>query len=128
MALRLALSPALTIPGYWIATGAGLAWGAVLGRARLHRRGGMLVADALPAWAFGRGGTTIGGVFLTSRTVDARVIRHERVHRAQWRRFGLAFIPLYLAAGRDPLRNRFEIEAGLADGGYVPRDPAAPTS
>ena len=37
MALRLALSPALTIPGYWIATGAGLAWGAVLGRARLHR-------------------------------------------------------------------------------------------
>ena len=28
---------------------------------------------------------------------------------------------LYLAAGRDPLRNRFEIEAGLEDGNYVPR-------
>ena len=28
---------------------------------------------------------------------------------------------LYLLAGRDPLRNRFEIEAGLEDGNYVPR-------
>ncbi|MBA8816581.1 hypothetical protein FHX48_001654 [Microbacterium halimionae] len=24
-------------------------------------------------------------------------------------------------SGRDPLRNRFEIEAGLEDGNYVPR-------
>ena len=33
---------------------------------------------------------------------------------------------LYLVAGRDPLRNRFEIEAGLEDGNYVPggRGPA----
>jgi hypothetical protein len=28
---------------------------------------------------------------------------------------------LYSIAGRDPLQNRFEIEAGLADGNYLPR-------
>ena len=28
---------------------------------------------------------------------------------------------LYLFAGRNPLRNRFEIEAGLEDGNYLPR-------
>ena len=28
---------------------------------------------------------------------------------------------LYQLAGRNPLRNRFEIEAGLADGNYIPR-------
>jgi len=95
----------------------------MLGRGRLRRRGGLIVADRLPTWAFGRGGTTIGGVFLTSRDVDERVIAHERVHRTQWRRFGLAFIAFYLAAGRDPLCNRFEIEAGLEDGGYLPRRP-----
>ena len=124
-ALAIALNPAFTIPGYWFATGAAALWGAALGRGRLRRRGGLLVADRLPGWAFGRGGTTVGGVFLTSRTVDDRVLAHERVHQAQWRRFGLAFIPLYLAAGRDPLRNRFEIEAGLADGGYLPRSPTS---
>jgi len=125
VALRLVLSPALTVPGYWLATGVGALWGAALGRGRLRWRGGLLVADRLPAWAFGRGGTTIGGVFLTSRVVEDRVIAHERVHQAQWRRFGLAFIPLYFAAGRDPLRNRFEIEAGLEAGGYLPGPPTS---
>jgi len=123
--LALALNPAVTTPGYWFATGAAALWGIALGRGRLRRRGGLLVADRLPAWAFGRGGTAIGGVFLTSRVVDEHVIEHERVHRRQWRRFGLAFIPLYLAAGRDPLRNRFEIEAGLEAGGYLPRRPTS---
>ena len=32
---------------------------------------------------------------------------------------------LYGLAGRNPLRNRFEIEAGLEDGNYVPRPPSA---
>lgn len=109
----------LTIPGYWIATGAAAVWGAALGRGRLRRRGGLLVADRMPSWAFGRGGTTIGGVFLTNRDVGEAVLEHETVHRAQWRRFGLAFVALYLAAGRDPLENRFEIEADLVKGGYV---------
>ena len=49
------------------------------------------------------------------------MLAHERVHVEQWRRYGLAFIPLYLAAGREATRNRFEIEAGLERGGYVRR-------
>ncbi len=104
-----------------MATGAAALWGAVLGKGRLRREHGLIVADRLPSSAFGRGGTTVGGVFLTSRTVDEEVLEHEAAHRAQWKRFGLAFIPLYLAAGQDPLRNRFEIEAGLEKGGYLPR-------
>ena len=49
------------------------------------------------------------------------VLRHEAVHKRQWRRYGFLMPVLYLLAGRNPLRNRFEIEAGLEDGGYVPR-------
>jgi hypothetical protein len=123
-ALTAALHPVVAVPGYWVATAAGAAWAGLLGRGRMHRESGLLVADAMPSWAFGRGGTTIGAVFLTSRAQHADVIAHEAAHREQWRRFGLAFIPLYLMAGRDPLRNRFEIEAGLELGGYVPRAPA----
>jgi len=114
----------LSRPGYWLATGAALGWALALGRGRLRREDGLIVADRLPRWAFGRGGTTIGGVFLTSRDVGPEVLAHEAVHREQWRRFGLAFVPLYLAAGRDPLTNRFEIEAGLVRGGYLPAAPA----
>jgi len=47
------------------------------------------------------------------------VLRHERVHREQWKRYGLALPLLYWLSGRDPQRNRFEIEAGLKDGGYI---------
>ena len=36
----------------------------------------------------------------------------------------MLFPLLYLIAGRDPLRNRFEIEAGLEAGGYLPRRPS----
>lgn len=80
----------------------------------------MLVADRMPTWAFGRGGTTVGGVLLTARTPSEAILEHERVHRRQWRRFGLALIPLYLMAGRAPRTNRFEIEADLVKGGYLP--------
>ena len=79
----------------------------------------LIVCAGLPRWAFGRGGTTLGAVYLTHDALSPRVLEHEAAHRAQWRRYGLAMIPLYLAAGRDPLRNRFEIAAGLESGGYV---------
>ncbi|MEG8036152.1 hypothetical protein QP157_12770 [Sphingomonas sp. LR61] len=46
------------------------------------------------------------------------MLRHERVHVEQWRRYGMLMPVLYAVAGRDPLRNRFEVEAGLEDGGY----------
>jgi len=115
---RLLLHPVIARPGYWFATACGFVWGAILGRFHLERRGGVLIASHLPNWAFGRGGTTIGAVYLTSHNVSDRILRHEAVHRAQWRRYGLAYIPLYVAAGQDALHNRFEIEAGLELGGY----------
>jgi len=115
---RAALSPLVARPGYWLATAAGLLWGALLSRGRIRRRGGVIVASGCPRWAFGRGGTTIGAVYLTRDQLGTGVLAHEAAHRAQWRRYGLAFIPLYFAAGLDPRRNRFEIEAGLRRGGY----------
>ncbi len=54
----------------------------------------------------------------TSANVTPGILRHESVHRAQWKKYGLSYIPLYVAAGQDAVRNRFEIEAGLKDGGY----------
>ena len=125
-ALRIALDPIVTTPGYWVATAAGVTWGVLAGsgpmRRRLRRAGGVLVAPSLPNWAFGRGGTMVGGVLLTSPALPLTpgVLAHEEAHRQQWRRYGLAFIPLYFAAGLDPLRNRFEMQAGLAEGGYLP--------
>lgn len=113
------------LPGYWLATALALVWGAPLARFRVARHGDLLVCAGLPRWAFGRGGTTIGAVYLTRGTVSEAVLRHEAVHRQQWRRYGLAFIVLYFAAGLDPLRNRFEIEAGLEDGGYRRRAATA---
>ncbi len=71
-----------------------------------------------------RGGTTWGEVFVTRQplaSVRAPVVRHELVHVRQWRRWGALFPVLYLLSelGGGPLRNRFEQQAGLHDGGYV---------
>ncbi len=115
------LWPAIAVPGYWFATLCGAIWALLLGGWPLRRRGGVLVASGLPGWAFGRGGTTIGAVYLTARNVSPGVLEHEAVHRAQWRRYGLAFPLLYVAAGQDARRNRFEVEAGLEKGGYTRR-------
>lgn len=113
------LHPVIARPGYWFATAMGLLWGAILSGFRLRSEGGVIVARGLPRWAFGRGGTTIGAVYLTNANITPNILEHEAVHRAQWKRYGLAFIPLYIAAGQDGRRNRFEIEAGLKKGGYV---------
>lgn len=115
---RVLLWPVVARPGYWFATACALLWGTVLlGR---HRRHGRLhVIHRLPRWAFGRGGTTIGGVYLTRDATAERVLKHELVHRQQWRRYGLALPILYLAAGSAARTNRFEVEAGLESGGYV---------
>lgn len=115
---RVLLSPVIARPGYWIATAAGLVWGGILSGFRLRPEGGVIVAAHMPRWAFGRGGTTIGAVFLTHDLVGPATLEHEAVHRAQWRKYGLAFIPLYIAAGIPATTNRFEVEAGLAKGGY----------
>jgi hypothetical protein len=115
---RAALSPVVARPGYWLASAVGLAWGAALSVGRLEQRGGVVVARGMPRWAFGRGGTTIGAVYLTATNDSDPVLRHEAVHRDQWKKYGLAFIPLYFAAGQNAATNRFEREAGLRDGGY----------
>ncbi len=112
------LSPVVARPGYWFATGCALVWGGLLGLFHLRGEGGLIVASHLPNWAFGRGGTTVGAVYLTSNNTSPGVLDHEAVHRAQWKKYGLAFIPLYLAAGSNPFTNRFEVEAGLTKGGY----------
>lgn len=115
----LLLHPAIARPGYWFATACGLVWGTVLSLGRIRRQGGVIVARKCPRWAFGRGGTTIGAVFLTHDALSAGILAHEAVHRAQWKRYGLALIPLYIAAGRVAITNRFEIEAGLERAGYI---------
>jgi hypothetical protein len=112
------LWPLVARPGYWLATLCGAVWGGILSLGRLRAEGGVIVASRCPRWAFGRGGTTIGAVYLTHDNDRPAVLEHEAVHRAQWKHYGLAFIPLYVAAGVDAGRNRFEIEAGLENGGY----------
>jgi hypothetical protein len=107
--------------GFLYGTLVGLAWGLPLSTGRIVREGDLVVLAGLPKWAYRRGGTTIGRVYLTGSNVGSRVLVHEAVHVEQWRRLGMWFPLLYWLAGADPLRNRFEIEAGLEDGGYLPR-------
>jgi len=112
------LSPVVARPGYWFTTLCAVVYGGVLSRFRLRREGGLIVAPHLPKWAYGRGGTTVGAVYLTTDNISPAILEHEAVHRAQWKRYGLAFLPLYVDAGQDARANRFEVEAGLAKGGY----------
>ena len=86
---------------------------------RFDDESGIFVASGLRS-GFARGGTTLGGVYLTRRNTTRSVLRHEAVHADQWARYGIIFGLLYLREElrhRGP-RNRFEIEAGLEDGGY----------
>ncbi|MFT4210285.1 MAG: Fe-S oxidoreductase [Microbacterium sp.] len=116
----------VTYAGYVYGCAVGWVWGGLLSRGRVERHGRLWVFRGMPAWSFGRGGTTVGHCFLTGDgRIDARLLRHEAVHERQWRRYGILMPFLYALAGRDPLRNRFEIEAGLEDGNYLPR-PAGP--
>ncbi len=104
--------------GYLYATAVGLAWGFLWSTGRVERRDGLFIFRGMPKTTFGRGGSCVGSCYLTDRNVTDDVLEHEAVHKRQWRRYGMLFPFLYLLAGRDPLRNRFEIEAGLEKGGY----------
>jgi hypothetical protein len=112
-------APPLARAGYLYATAVALVWGGLLSTGRLRRVDGLFVCTGLPTWAFRRGGTCVGGVYLTDDNDSPAVLRHESVHREQWKRYGMMFPLLYALAGTDPLHNHFEIEAGLEDGGYV---------
>lgn len=107
--------------GYLYATAVGFAWGALLSTGKIERRDGLWIFRGMPSWAFGRGGSCVGSCYLTDQNASVPVIRHELVHREQWRHYGLALPILYFFAGQDPLKNRFELEAGLKDGGYIKR-------
>jgi hypothetical protein len=105
--------------GYLYATLVGFVWGSVWSTGRVGRIDGLWVFTGMPKWTFGRGGSCVGSCYLTNHNVSEAVLRHEQVHRQQWQRYGLALPLLYQLSGRDPLKNRFEIEAGLEDGGYI---------
>ncbi|MDR2997184.1 MAG: Fe-S oxidoreductase [Microbacterium sp.] len=108
--------------GYWWGTSVGFVWGSLWSTGPVERRNGLWVFRGLPNWAFARGGVCVGGCYLTGDHAPSEaVLKHEAVHKAQWLRYGFMMPVLYLFAGRDALRNRFEIEAGLEDGGYVRR-------
>jgi hypothetical protein len=87
--------------------------------ARFDEATGIFVAVGIRV-GIARRGTTYGGVFLTRRATTPALLRHEAVHAEQWARHGLTFpFRYWLEEARRPgARNRFEVEAGLADGGY----------
>ncbi|MGI9823221.1 Fe-S oxidoreductase [Agromyces sp. Marseille-Q5079] len=118
--IRLTHSPISRV-GYWWATLVGFTWGFIWSTGRVERRNGLYVFTGMPKWTFGRGGSCVGRCYLTDRNDSDTVLGHEAVHELQWREYGMLLPVLYLFAGRDPLRNRFEIEAGLEAGGYLPR-------
>ncbi len=108
--------------GYLWGTAVGFIWGGLWSTGPVERREGLWIFRGMPAWTYARGGVCVGGCYLTGDTRPSRaVLRHEAVHRRQWLRYGFLMPVLYLLAGRDPMRNRFEVEAGLEDGGYVRR-------
>lgn len=83
----------------------------------------MVVCTDAPRWWHGRGGTTIGCVYVTSHgLVRDAMLRHEARHRDQWAIGGPVFALCYGVEAwrtrRDVTRNVFERAAGLADGGY----------
>ena len=116
------LDSPISLVGFWWGTAVGWVWGSLWSTGEIEWRAGLWVFRGMPSWAFPRGGVCVGGCFLTGddRPSEA-VLRHEAVHKAQWRRYGFLMPPLYLLAGRDPLGNRFEIAAGLVAGNYVRR-------
>lgn len=109
----------LSLPGYLFACGVGLVWGFLWSTGEVRSAHGLVVFTGMPSWTFGRGGSCVGCCYLTARNAGDAVLEHEAVHKRQWQRYGMLFPFLYGLAGRDPLRNRFEIEAGLEKGGYL---------
>ena len=106
--------------GYWWATLVGFVWGFLWSTGPVERRHGLIVFTGMPNWTYGRGGSCVGACYLTGTNTREPVLEHETVHKAQWQKYGMLFPLLYFIAGRNPLKNRFEIEAGLEAGGYLP--------
>ena len=90
--------------------------------AKCYRTRGMSVCYGAKVRIWARGGTTIGTTYATSSRRGYRSaarLAHERVHVAQWKRYGaVGFAIRYGKAGKNPCRNRYERQAGLRRGGY----------
>lgn len=114
--------------GYAYATLVGFIWGFLLSQGEIERHGKLWVFRGMPKWSFGRGGACVGACYLTATNVTADILAHEEIHRQQWRTYGMMMPFLYLLSGRNPLQNIFEIEAGLRDGGYLPKSDATNNS
>ncbi|WP_231476447.1 MULTISPECIES: hypothetical protein [unclassified Rhodococcus (in: high G+C Gram-positive bacteria)] len=114
-----------------VVTATALTW-ARLWRSRISydASSNLIVCEAMRG-GYARGGTCFGGAFLTGHAlVDPRrrraMLRHESVHADQWARHGFSFAIRYLVEEmrRPGAANRFEVEAGLGDGGYLTRGPS----
>lgn len=110
-------SPISTL-GFYYVTLVGFVWGFLWSTGRVERKAGLIIFRGMPRATFGRGGSCVGACYLTDQNVSDEIVEHEAIHKEQWRRYGLLFPLLYLIAGRNPHKNRFEIEAGLEKGGY----------
>jgi hypothetical protein len=115
----LLLDSPISYAGYLYATAVGMIWGFLWSTGRVEHTEGLWVFTGMPQWTFGRGGSCVGGCYLTAQNVSDDVLKHEAIHKEQWQRYGMLFPALYLLAGRNPMTNRFEIEAGLQKGGYL---------
>ena len=69
------LWPIWTRPGYWFATAVIFLWGLIL-PGRFHTKNGMHYFVGMPTWSFGRGGTTIGAIYLTRDNDGDDVLAH----------------------------------------------------
>ncbi|MHA6510948.1 hypothetical protein [Tessaracoccus sp. Z1128] len=107
---------------------------AVVGRARLRRRGHLIVADRARLPIHNAGAVTIGSVVLiphrSAEEVEAStptLMEHEDGHAWQYAySLGLPFLPLYglatlwsmVRTGDRASANYFEVQADLLKGGY----------
>lgn len=101
---------------------AGAMFAAGMNRSRCRRIHGLMTCTGGRVPLYSRAGTTYGSVYFTNNERKNRLrkrINHEKAHSRQWRRHGFAFAALYLRAGRNPCRNRYEREAGWKSGGYL---------
>ena len=119
--IRLTDSP-ISRPGYWTATAVGFTWGFLWST-------GPDRASARASWcsracrsgrsaAAGRASAAATSPIATRATWCSTT---RSCTSGSGARTACSFPLLYLFAGRDPLRNRFEIEAGLETGGYLPQ-------
>src|SRR5690606_4275183 len=83
------------VPAVRAVTTLALCWGRLRGGSvSFDDEYGLYVVTGMRG-GYARGGTTVGGVFLTGAPPSRRLLRHEAVHADQWARYGLGFALRY---------------------------------